>query len=260
MGYEVHLEVFDGPFDLLLQLITAQEVDLYEVRLADIVDGFIAELTRMEGVDLERTTEFLLIAATLVELKARRLLPGASELDPDEELALFEARDYLLARLVECKTFTAAAEMLASLEAATARSLARRVGPDERFEGLEADLLAGVSTADLAVAAARGLRARPVPVVQIAHVHADEASVVETLEELVVALPGLRRTSFRELCLRRTRAEAVACFLALLELFKRNLVELDQVHSFGELLVTWTGIGEVDLADVDDYASVDATR
>ena len=260
MPYEVHLEVFDGPFDLLLQLITAQEVDLYEVRLADVVDGFLKELQRLEDVDLDVATEFLLIAATLVELKCRRLLPGQGEVDPDEELALFEARDYLLARLVECKTFSNAAEALSALEMATARSLARRVGPDERFFGLEPDLLAGVTPELLAQAAAKGLRARPVPEVQTTHLHADEASVIETLEELVITLPGLGRTSFRDLCLRRTRPQAVACFLALLELYKRNLVELTQTESFGDLLVIWTGVGELALDEVDTYGAVEVSR
>ena len=117
MAYEVHLDVFDGPFALLLQLISAQEVEIYEVRLSDIVDGFLAEMARAEEVDLEVSTEFLLIAATLIELKCRRLLPGRDELDLEEELALYEARDYLLARLVECQTFNAAAATLARARA-----------------------------------------------------------------------------------------------------------------------------------------------
>ena len=110
MAYEVHLDVYDGPFALLLQLITAQQVDLYEVSLTSIVDGFLAELARLGTLDLELTTEFLLIAATLVELKCRRLLPGSDELDLDEELSLYEARDYLLARLLECRMFSEAAK------------------------------------------------------------------------------------------------------------------------------------------------------
>ena len=116
VGYKVHTDVFEGPFDLLLRLITEQRVDLYEVALAEIVDAFLAEVEAMQRLDLEVATEFLVIAATLVELKCRRLLPGREE--PDEDtLALLEERDYLLARLVECTTFSAAGVQLASRRA-----------------------------------------------------------------------------------------------------------------------------------------------
>ena len=148
MGYDVHLDVYDGPFDLLLRLITAEEVDLYEVKLSVIVDGFLAELARLEHPDLNVATEFLLIAATLVELKCRRLLPGVEDVDLDEELSLFEARDYLLARLVENRTFQGAAAALLATEHLASRSLPRRAGPDERFTDLEPDLLAGVTAGD----------------------------------------------------------------------------------------------------------------
>src|SRR5665213_1652764 len=113
MAYEVHLDVYDGPFNLLLQLISAEEVDVYAVSLSEIVDAFLVELRRLEACDLELATEFLLIAATLVELKCRRLLPGGEDLELDEDLSLFEARDYLLARLVECKTFSGAEKEVA---------------------------------------------------------------------------------------------------------------------------------------------------
>ncbi|MDA8297115.1 MAG: segregation/condensation protein A [Actinomycetota bacterium] len=243
MAYEVHLEVFDGPFDLLLQLITAQRVDLYEIRLADIVDGFLAEVARLEALDLELATEFLLIAATLIELKIRRLLPGSDEIDLDEELALFEARDYLLARLVECKTFSSAARALCELEAEAAKSLARRAGPDERFEGLAPDLLAGVRPEQLRLAAERALADKPAPPpVSVAHLHQDEVSVAATFEELRERLRDQPPTTFRELTATApSRAHVVACFLALLELYKREIVELDQAGTFGELRVSWTG-------------------
>ncbi len=243
MPYEVHLDVFDGPFSLLLQLITAQQVDLYEVRLTDIVDGFVAECARLEAIDLEAATEFLLIAATLIELKIRRLLPGSDDVDLDEELALFEARDYLLARLVECKTFAGASAALAALEQAARRSVARRAGPDERFENLAPDLLSGVPPALLRAAALRALSARPVPPpVPTGHLHSDEVSVAATLEGLAHRLPGLGRVSFRGLTAGAPNAaHVVACFLALLELYKRELVTLEQASTFGELAVCWCG-------------------
>ncbi len=243
MAYEVHLEVFDGPFALLLQLITAQRVDVYEIRLADIVDGFLAECARLEALDLELATEFLLIAATLIELKIRRLLPGSDEIDLDEELALFEARDYLLARLVECKTFSSAARALSELETEASKSLARRAGPDERFEGLAPDLLAGVSPDQLRVAAERALADKPPPPpVSVAHLHQDEVSVAATFEELRERLRDQPPTTFRALtATAASRAHVVACFLALLELYKREIVDLDQAGTFAELRVTWTG-------------------
>jgi segregation and condensation protein A len=240
--YEVHLEVYDGPFDLLLQLITAQQVDLYEVRLADIVDAFLAELRRIESLDLEIATEFLLIAATLVELKCRRLLPGGGEIDLDEELSLFEARDYLLARLLECKTFSGAAQALHTLEQASALSHGRRSGPEEEYLGLEPDLLRDVRPEDLARAFAKLLVPKEVPVISVAHVHEDEVSVAETIERLVAELPRRPRTTLRELIGRNAPpAQFVATFLALLELYKRELVELSQLSTFGEVEVSWSG-------------------
>ena len=257
MPYEVHLEVFDGPFELLLQLITAQQVDLYEVRLCDIVDGFLAELARLEQLDLEAATEFLLIAATLVELKCRRLLPGSGEVDLDEELALFEARDYLLARLVECKTFSAAAGVLAALEQAAARSFPRRAGPDERLAPPPVDLLAGVTPERIRQAALAGLAPRPVAHVPVAHVHDDEVSVAAALEDLCRRLPGAGRTSFAELTASAgSRAQVVACFLALLELYKQELVDLDQATTFGRLSVVWLGGPEGEgIGEIDEYAA-----
>src|SRR3977135_4444402 len=112
MPYEVTTPVFEGPFDLLLHLILKEEVDLWEISLARIVDAFVEEVERMQRVDLESATEFLLIAATLVELKARRLLPGREEVELDEELSRFEERDLLLSRLLDCKTFQDAAKVL----------------------------------------------------------------------------------------------------------------------------------------------------
>lgn len=261
MPYEVHLDVFDGPFELLLQLITAQRVDLYEVRLSDIVDGFVAEVARMEALDLETATEFLLIAATLVELKCRRLLPGSDDVDLDEELALFEARDYLLARLVECKTFQGAAAVLAALEQAAARSFARRAGPDERLAAPPVDLLAGVTPEAVRAAALRALAPRPVERVAVAHVHDDEVSMRATYEALCRRLPGEGRTSFAALTADApSTAHVVACFLALLELYKQELVELEQMTTFGELSVVWRGGASApEGLTVDEYDSLAAS-
>ena len=162
--------VYEGPFDLLLHLILREQVDLYEVNLSSIVDAYIAELERMTVFDLEVATEFLLIAATLIELKSRRLLPSSSDLDLDEELALWEERDLLLHRLVECKTFKDAARALQAMAGEAGRSYARALGPDERFSDLMPDLLDGVGPADLHAAYLRATAPKPIPTVDLDHV------------------------------------------------------------------------------------------
>jgi segregation and condensation protein A len=241
VGYKVHTDVFEGPFELLLRLITEQRVDLYEVVLADIVDAFLVEVEAMQRLDLEVATEFLVIAATLVELKCRRLLPGREE--PDEEcLALLEERDYLLARLVECTTFSGAGAKLALAELAASKSWPRLYGLDERFEGLQPNLLAFLSPDDIRAAALRALEERPAAHVETDHVLVDEVTVAEVVEALCECLPGTPPTTFRELtAAATTRMEVVVHFLGLLELYKQGLVELEQSSTFGELRISWTG-------------------
>src|SRR5580658_6159575 len=148
VAYEVQTAVFEGPFDLLLHLVLKSEVDVYEISLSAIVDAFVAELDRIQGaLDLEIATEFVLVAATLIELKTRGLLPGREDVELDEELALWDQRDLLLGRLLECKTFKDASAELARLAGLAERSLPRRAGLEDRFVNLAPDLLAGV-TAD----------------------------------------------------------------------------------------------------------------
>jgi len=260
MAYEVHLDVYDGPFNLLLQLISAEEVDVYAISLSGIVEAFLQELRRFEQTNLELTTEFLLIAATLVELKCRRLLPGSEDVDLDEDLSLFEARDYLLARLVECKTFSGAAKELAGLESLASRASARRTGPDERFDGVAPDLLEGVSPSDLHRAALRAFADQPARSVSTVHVHEDEITVTETLDLLVGILPDRPRITLAQLLFGDTsKARLVATFLALLELYKNGMIDLEQAANFGDLLIIWTakdGSYEVQNADnYDDSAS-----
>ena len=156
-------EVFEGPFDLLLHLILSEEVDLYEINLCDIVDAYLVELDRMQACDLDVATEFLLIAATLVELKSRRLLPELVDPDLDEELALWEERDLLLSRLLECKTFKDASTVLARLADDGARVFPRSAGLEERFVGLAPDLLAGIEAVDLRDAMHVGGQPAPTP-------------------------------------------------------------------------------------------------
>src|SRR6056297_4326362 len=136
MAYDVTTPVYEGPFDMLLQLILKEQVDIHEVNLSSIVDAYLAEIERMQLLDLDVATGFLLIAATLVELKARRLLPNPTDIDLDDEFALWEERDMLLSRLLEAKTFKDVAQIFASLADDANRSFPRVVGPDERFDAV----------------------------------------------------------------------------------------------------------------------------
>ncbi len=240
-AYEVATPVYDGPFELLLHLILRDEVDLYEINLLDIVDAFLAELDRMEIFDLDVATEFLLVASTLVELKSRRLLPIDDDVDLDDELALWEERDLLLSRLLECKTFKDAAVVLRRLHLDGTRTYPRLAGIDERFVALAPDLLAGIEPQDLRRAYVKVLT-RPQPRVELFHVAAIKANVADALEELVDELPRIGRTTFRSLTGSLVeRIEVVVRFLALLELFKVGYVELDQIGAFGDIHVVWLG-------------------
>ncbi len=236
----VTTQVYEGPFDLLLQLILKEDVDIYEIDLAKIVDAYLAEVERMQALDLDVATEFLLIAATLVELKSRRLLPGSVDVDLDEEFALWEERDLLLARLIECKTFKDVAQVFSALADSADRSFARVVGPDERFAGLSPDLLEGTSVRRLQSAAIRALTPKPTPIVDLFHVNPIRLTVAEAIGELVTELPRLGTTTFRALNADEPeRLEVIVRFLAVLELYKQGFVEIDQPHQFGDIAITW---------------------
>lgn len=242
MSYTVHTPTYEGPFDLLLHLILKDEVDLYEIRLGDIVDAYLAELERLESLDLEIATEFLLIAATLIELKTRRLLPDDDRLDLDEELALWEERDLLLARLIECKTFKDAAVVLRRLELEAGRSHPRTAGIEERYIGLAPDLLEGVRPERLRDAFLRAVAPKPVPTLDLTHVTPIKVSVADAVVELLEDLPQLGRSTFRSLTSGLVdRIDVVVRFLAVLELFKQGHVELTQTATFGDIEVRWIG-------------------
>jgi segregation and condensation protein A len=256
MPYEVTTPVFAGPFDLLLHLILREQVDLYEVSLSDIVDAYLAELERIETCDLEIATEFLLIAATLIELKTRRLLPGDDDLDLDDELALWSERDLLLTRLVECKTFKDAAVALQSLANEAGRSFPRVAGPDERFIDLTPDLLEGVTPADLRTAYLRAVTPKPQVRIDLDHVAPIRASVTDAVIELMEELPLAGTISFRALTGDLVeRLDVVVRFLAVLELFKQGFVDLDQPRTFGDIQIVWLGR---DRSELEELAPVDA--
>jgi segregation and condensation protein A len=250
MAIDVSTPVYEGPFDLLLQLILQEKVDIYEVDLAVIVERYLQEIERMQQLDLDVATEFVLIAATLVELKTRRLLPGADDGDLDEELALWEERDLLLARLIECKTFKDVAKVFSRLADDADLSFPRLVGPDERFAGRAPDLLEGTSVRRLQSAAIRALTPRPTPFVDLFHVNPVRFTVAEAVAELVDELPRVGRITFRRLTADLgERLEVIVRFLAVLELFKQGFVDLDQAERFGEIEITW--IAGSDAVDAD---------
>jgi len=253
--YEVETPVFAGPFDLLLHLIVRDEVDLYEVSLGEIVDAYLTEIQRMEMLDLDVTTEFLLIAATLVELKSRRLLPDHGRSDLDEELALWEERDLLLARLLECKTFKDAAAALERIAQEAGRSYPRTAGLEEAFVDLLPDVMEGVTPDGILEAYRRATRPRPVATVDLDHIAPIGVSVADAVVELLSELPDLGRTTFRDLTGAFVdRLEVVVHFLAVLELYKLGVVELGQLDTFGTITIEWVGDEHaIELAQLDIY-------
>ncbi|MGB9305117.1 MAG: segregation/condensation protein A [Mycobacterium sp.] len=244
-GFQVRLTNFEGPFDLLLQLIFAHRLDVTEVALHQVTDDFIA-YTREIGpqLGLEETTAFLVIAATLLDLKAARLLP-AGRVDDEEDLALLEVRDLLFARLLQYRAFKHVAEMFAELEANALRSYPRAVSLEERFAGLLPEVMLGVDATRFAEIAAIAFTPRPVPAVAIGHLHELQVSVPEQAKRLLAMLEARgsgQWASFSELvadC--AAPMEIVGRFLALLELYRSRTVAFDQSEPLGVLQVSWTG-------------------
>lgn len=237
---DVATPVYEGPFDLLLQLILKEQVDIYEINLSTIVDAYLGELEKLAELDLDIATSFLLIAATLVDLKARRLLPNTGDIDLDDELALWEERDMLLARLLEAKTFKDVAGVFARLADEADKTFPRVVGPDERFNAVLPDMLEGTSLKRFQNAAIKALTPRPKPVVDLFHVNPIKVTVADAVAELIDELPRAGRISFRRLTSQfADRIDVIVRFLALLELFKQGAVELEQPERFGDIDVVW---------------------
>jgi segregation and condensation protein A len=256
MPYEVTTPVYEGPFDLLLHLILREQVELYDISLTKIVDAYLRELDAMERFNLDVATEFLLIAATLIELKTRRLLPGDDDLDLDDELSLWSERDLLLTRLVECKTYKDVAVALQNLANEAGRSYPRVAGPDERFIELTPDLLAGVTPADIRLAFLRAVTPRPQERIDLDHVAPIRASVTDAVAELLDELPLVGTISFRALTGALVdRLAVVVRFLAVLELFKQGFIDLDQPRTFGDIQIVWLGR---DRSELEELATVDA--
>jgi segregation and condensation protein A len=239
-AFEVHLDVFEGPFDLLLGLISKHKLDITEIALSQVTDEFIAYIrARADGWDLDQASYFLLVAATLLDLKAARLLPSG-EVEDEEDLALLEARDLLFARLLQYRAYKEVAAVFAGRMTIQGRRFARRVPMEPQFAELLPEVLLGLGPAEFAAIAARTLAPRPVPEVSTEHLHMPQTTVREQAAILASQLTRLGRATFRRLAADCAGTyEVVARFLALLELYREGSVSFDQVTPLGELYVTW---------------------
>ena len=261
-GFSVHLENFDGPFDLLLQLISRHRMDITDVAIATVTDEFISYIRELEktadGWKLDHATEFVVVAATLLDLKAARLLPSG-EIDDEEDLALLEARDLLFARLLQYRAFKEIASILTDRIAAQDKTFARSVSLDPIFAALLPEVLIGVTPERFAAIANRVLTPKTAPTLSVDHLHLPLVSVAA---EALVVVSALRRhttMTFRGLVSDAANTlVVVARFLALLELYKEGSVRFEQIMALGELQITWTGATEglVTVSDEFDRAPI----
>ena len=253
--FAVRLDNFEGPFDLLLSLIAKHKLDITEVALSRVTDEFIGFIKQAgKDWDLEQTSSFLLVAATLLDLKAARLLPQG-DVEDEEDLALLEARDLLFARLMQYKAFKQVASVLEHRIAGEAKRFPRAVGLEERFATMLPEVLIGLGLDEFAALAARAMQPRPAQELSLAHIHAPTVSVREQATVVVERLRRQGTMSFRALAADSPDTlTTVARFLALLELFREGAVSFDQVTPLGELTVRWTGAvdGDVDITDEFD--------
>ena len=256
-GFSVHLSNFDGPFDLLLQLISRHKLDITEVSLSLVTDEFIAYIRSLEvsgqGWQLDQATEFLVVAATLLDLKAARLLPSG-EVEDEEDLALLEARDILFARLLQYRAFKEIAASFQTMIEAADKSFPRVVALDPALAALLPEVLIGVGPERFASIAERVLTPKSPPVVAIAHLHLALVSVSEQSKLVVEALRHSKTMSFRSLCHDAdSTMVVVARFLALLDLYRQGNLRFNQVMALGELQISWTGSEEGDVEVTDEF-------
>ena len=256
-GFSVHLENFDGPFDLLLQLISRHRMDITDVAIATVTDEFIAYIRELEkteeGWKLDHATEFLVVAATLLDLKAARLLPSG-EIDDEEDLALLEARDLLFARLLQYRAFKEIANILAERISAQEKTFPRSVSLDPVFAALLPEVLIGVTPERFAAIANRVLTPKTAPTLSVEHLHLPLVSVAAEAILVVAALRRHKTMTFRGLVADAPNTlVVVARFLSLLELYKDGSVRFEQLMALGELQITWTGAAEGEIAVSDEF-------
>ncbi len=256
-GFSVHLTNFDGPFDLLLQLISRHKMDITEVALGTVTDEFIAYIRDLEkkdeGWDLDKTTEFLVVAATLLDLKAAKLLPSG-EIDDEADLALLEARDLLFARLLQYRAFKEIASIFNERIEREEKTFARTVALEPHFAQLLPEVLIGVGAERFAAIANRVLTPKTAPTFTIDHIHRPLVSVAEEATRVVEHLRRTGRATFRALI---EGAEStlviIARFLSLLELYREGVVRFEQMVSLGELQITWVGTATGEVAVSDEF-------
>ncbi len=261
-AFSVHLDNFDGPFDLLLQLISRHKMDITEISLSLVTDEFIAFIRALEasgeGWRLDQATEFLVVAATLLDLKAARLLPSG-EVDDEEDLALLEARDILFARLLQYRAFKEIAATFSERISMADKFFPRVVALDPTLSALLPEVLIGVGPQRFAAIAERVLTPKVSPVVSVEHLHLALVSVAEESRVVVEALRRSKSMSFRNLVSDAENTMViVARFLALLDLYRQGVLRFDQVMALGELQISWTGSesGEVEVTDEFDIPVV----
>ena len=257
-GFSLHLDNFDGPFDLLLQLISRHKMDITDIALGTVTDEFISYIKQLEnsenGWDLDKTTEFLVVAATLLDLKAAKLLPSG-QIDDEADLALLEARDLLFARLLQYRAFKELSAIFAERIEREEKSFARLVALEPHFAQLLPEVLIGVGSQRFAAIANRVLTPKTTPTFSIEHIHRPLVSVAEQALKVVEHLRRASRVTFRALIADAdSTLVVVARFLALLELYKEGVVRFEQVISLGELQISWVGTaqGEVRVSDEFD--------
>jgi len=261
-AFSVHLDNFDGPFDLLLQLISRHKMDITEISLSLVTDEFIAFIRALEasgeGWRLDQATEFLVVAATLLDLKAARLLPSG-EVDDEEDLALLEARDILFARLLQYRAFKEIAATFSERITTADKFFPRVVALDPTLSALLPEVLIGVGPQRFAAIAERVLTPKVAPVVSVEHLHLALVSVAEESRVVVEALRRSKSLSFRNLVSDAENTMViVARFLALLDLYRQGVLRFNQVIALGELQISWTGSesGEVEVTDEFDIPVV----
>jgi len=256
-GFAVHLENFDGPFDLLLQLISRHKMDVTEVALSIVTDEFIGYIRKLEesgeGWELDQATEFLVVAATLLDLKAAKLLPQG-EVEDEADLALLEARDLLFARLLQYRAFKEIAATFADRISLAEKSFARTTALDPHFASLLPEVLIGVGPERFAVIADRVLYPKAPPVVSVEHIHRPLVNVAEQTKFVVAALRLAKHLSFRALVHDAEEPMVVvARFLALLDLYRSGSLRFEQLEAFTDLQISWVGSESGEIAISEEF-------
>ena len=253
-GFSVRLDNFEGPFDLLLQLISRHKMDVTEGALSAVTDEYIAHITAMEGAwKLDEATEFLVVAATLLDLKAARLLPSG-EIDDEEDLALLEARDLLFARLLQYKAYKEIAATFQEWIEVESHRFPRLVALDPKLAALLPEVLIGVGVERFALLATRALTPKTPPVFSISHLHSPAVSVREEAQRVIAHLRRVGTATFRALVADAEHTLiVVARFLSLLELYKEGVLHFEQVTPLGDLQIRWVGSAEGEIAVTDEF-------